>query len=393
MARMQDTTRPPTSLNPASASPADATKPVQSAPIAGSSPPPGSSAFRLLILGGTAFLGPELVEAARAQNWEVTLFNRGRTNPGRFAELHSIRGDRDPTKDGGLKALAEAIEGGARWDAVVDTSGYFPAHVKASAELLKRAARQYVFISTVSVYAEPLKAGGDEDSPIGTIPDPTITRMSNEAYGPLKALCEREATAVFGDRATNIRPGLIVGPGDPTDRFTYWPVRIARGGQVLIPGFKHPREAFVSMVDVRDVAEFAVRCIADGHGGTFNCSGPAGPLTFDEMVAGCKAVVSDPVEFVPVDEAWLLEQRVAPWMGLPLWIPQESASAAMGSLSRARALAAGCTFRPLADTARDTLRWWQARAPQPPEWGTDPRQPGLSATREAALLKAWTERA
>jgi 2'-hydroxyisoflavone reductase len=355
--------------------------------------PPAPAAPRILILGGTAFLGPELVEAARARGWHVTLFNRGRTNPGRFADLPAIRGDRDPAKDGGLKALAEAIEGGARWDAVVDTSGYFPAHVKASAELLKRAARQYVFISTVSVYAEPLKPGADEDAPVGTIPDPTITRMSNEAYGPLKALCEREAAAVFGDRATSIRPGLIVGPGDPTDRFTYWPVRIARGGRVLVPGFARPREAFVSMVDVRDVAEFAVRCIADGHGGTFNCSGPAGPLTFDEMVAGCKAVVSTPVEFVPVDEAWLLEQRVAPWMGLPLWIPQDSDSAAMGSLSRARAIAAGCTFRPLADTARDTLRWWQARTPAPPEWGSDPRQPGLSAAREAGLLKAWAERA
>lgn len=346
----------------------------------------------LLILGGTAFLGPELVDAAKARKWNVTLFNRGKTNPGRFPDLKTINGDRNPAKDDGLKKLEEAIAGGARWDAVVDTSGYFPGHVKASAELLKKAARQYVFISTVSVYAEPMKPYGDETSPVGTIADPNTDKLTNEAYGPLKALCEQAATAVFGDRATNIRPGLIVGPGDPTDRFTYWPVRVAQGGKVLIPGPKDPWKAFVNFVDVRDCAEFSIKCIADGHGGTYNCTGPAGTLTFDEMVAGCKAVVSDPVEFVPVDEEWLLQNGVAPWMGLPLWLPQDEQFLGMATISRAKAIAAGCTFRPLADTARDTLAWWRKKNPGPYAWGKNPRQPGLSLEREAQLLAAYADR-
>lgn len=343
----------------------------------------------ILILGGTAFLGPDLVAAAQARKWKITLFNRGKSHPGMFPDLKTILGDRDPKKGDGLKNLQTAIDQGARWDAVIDTSGYFPGHVKASAELLKKAARQYVFISTISVYAGMGTPNADESAPLATTDAPDTDKLSNENYGPLKALCEKAATAVYGDRATIIRPGLIVGPGDPTDRFTYWPVRIAQGGRVLIPGPPNPWQAYVTFVDVRDCADFSIKCVADGHGGTFNCTGPAGTLTFDEMVSGCKAVVSTPVEFVPVDEKWLLEHGVAPWMGLPLWLPEDPEFAGAGTISRAKAVAAGCTFRPLADTARDTLEWWRKKNAGPYEWGKNPRQPGLSLAREADLLKQY----
>jgi 2'-hydroxyisoflavone reductase len=351
----------------------------------------------ILILGGTSFLGPELVDAALARKWKVTLFNRGRTNPGRFPDLETIKGDRNPTKDDGLKNLEKAIAGGRRWDAVIDTSGYVRPHVQASAELLKKAARQYIFISTISVYKQPMAAGGDESAALETTDTPDSDKVG-ELYGALKALCEKAAADAFGDRTTNIRPGLIVGPGDPTDRFTYWPVRVGHGGKVLIPGPKDPFKSYVSFVDVRDCAEFALRCANDGHGGTYNCTGPEGLLTFDEMVAGCKAVVSTPVDFVPVNEEWLLKQGVQPWMGLPLWIPAGMEGESMGSISRAKAVASGCTFRPLAETARDTLNWWREKNPGPYEWGTKPtagrpqRGPGrtgLTLEREAQLLKAY----
>ncbi len=343
----------------------------------------------LLILGGTAFLGPETVEAAKARGWKITLFNRGKTHADLFPDLEKIRGDRDPTKGDGLKNIEKAISEGRRWDAVIDNSGYRPQDVRASAELLKKVAKQYVFISTVSVYASTDKAFPDESAPLGKLDEPEKAAVSNETYGPLKAACEQAAIAVFGDRCTVLRPGLIVGPGDPTDRFTYWPVRIAQGGRVLIPGPKDPWRAYVAFVDVRDLAEFGVRCIADGHGGIYNVLGPSGLLTFDEMVFGCKAVVSTPVEFVPVDEAFLMQHQVSPWMGLPLWIPQGEEPDGMGTASRAKAVAAGCTFRPLADTARDTIAWWAKGHPGPYSWGTNPRQPGLSLAREAELLAAY----
>jgi 2'-hydroxyisoflavone reductase len=349
--------------------------------------------MKLLILGGTAYLGPEIVACAKARGWEITLFNRGTTRADMFPELERIKGDRDPKKDDGLANLEKAIKAGRTWDGVIDTSGYRPQDVRASAELLKPAARHYVFISTISVYPSMETPNADESAPVGTLEKPEEAKLSNETYGPLKAACEKAALAAYGDRCSVLRPGLIVGPGDPTDRWTYWPVRIAHGGRVLVPGPKEPRKALTTFVDVRDCAEFSVRCMADGHGGTFNVTGPAGPLTFDEMLAGCKAVVSDPVEFVPVGEEFLMQNGVAPWMGLPLWLPEDPQFAGAGSISRAKAVAAGCTFRPLADTARDTLAWWKSKHPGAYDWGTGKKpQPGLSLEKEAALLKAWEAR-
>ena len=216
--------------------------------------------MKILVLGGTGFLGPHEIDLAEDRGWEITIFNRGRT-PVRmfeddFSEVTRLFGDRDPAKGEGLKSIEEAIAKGVRWDAVIDNSGYVPRIAKASAELLKDACRQYLFVSTISVYASDAEPGANESAPLATLDDPA-TEAVNQFYGPLKAACEREVQAVFGDRATIVRPGLIVGPGDPTDRFTYWPVRCERGGRVLIPQAS-PRTQFV---DVRDLAGFIVTCV------------------------------------------------------------------------------------------------------------------------------------
>lgn len=348
--------------------------------------------MNLLILGGTAFLGPAIVEDALRRGWKVTLFNRGKTNPGLFRDLEQLHGDRDPDKAPGLESLAAAIRSGRTWDAVIDTSAYVPRIARASAELLKPAVRQYVLVTTVNVYAEPLPKHADESAPLATSPPVEEEKLSNENYGPLKAACERAVAAVYGDRATMLRPALIVGPGDPTDRFTYWPVRMRRGGRVLVPSSDAPWKCETSFIDVRDLGAFACTCVEQGHGGAFNCAGPAGTLTMDGLVWGCRAAFGNPVELVPVDEAWLLQQGVQPWMGLPLWIPASlSEEATMGAIGRDRALQSGLTPRPLADTARDTVAWFTKTKPDF-DFGAKPGAPGLSRARETELLEAWQAR-
>jgi 2'-hydroxyisoflavone reductase len=347
--------------------------------------------MKILILGGTAFLGPELVAAFRAKGAEITLFNRGRTNPGLFADLEQLRGDRDPAKAPGLSALEAEIRKGRTWDAVIDTSAYVPRIASASATLLKPAVSQYVLISTVSVYADQAKAGATEDDAVATTPDPTVETVSGETYGPLKALCEREILNVFGDRATVIRPGLIVGPGDPTDRFTYWPIRLARGGRVLLPVAKDPWKSQVQFIDVRDLAEFTVKCVKDGHGGTINATGPDGPMSFEEMVFGIRAAAANRVEFVPVPEETVLAKGIGPWMELPLWVPQSPDGAGLGTASIAKALGLGLAFRPLAATARDTIDWFVKAREGGLEFdfGKRPgRDGGLSRERESMAFKA-----
>ncbi len=345
--------------------------------------------MNLLILGGTAFLGPAIVESAKARGWTVTLFNRGKTNPGRFPDLEQIHGDRDPKKGLGLEPLAAAIKGGRTWDAVIDTSAYTPRVARASAELLKPAVRHYILVTTVNVYAEGMPAHADESAPLAPSPAEGEEKVTNETYGPLKAACERVLAEVYGERATMLRPGLIVGPGDTTDRFSYWPVRMSRGGEVLVPEAVKPWAAEVCFIDVRDLADFACVCAEGGHGGAYNCAGPAGPLTMDGLVWGCRAGFGDAITLVPVGEAWLLEQGVQPWMGLPLWIPSSMAEeATMGSMSRRRAIEGGMTFRPLATTAADTAAWF-AKAKPDFEFGAKPGATGISRAREAELIAQW----
>ncbi len=349
-------------------------------------------AMNLLVLGGTSFLGPAVVESAKARGWTVTLFNRGKTNPGLFPDIEQIHGDRDPKKAPGLEPLAAAIKAGRTWDAVVDTSAYVPRVATASAELLKPVVRHYILITTVNVYAEGMPAHADESAPLAPTPPDADEKVTNETYGPLKAACERAVTAVYGDRATHLRPGLIVGPGDPTDRFTYWPARMARGGEVLVPSSKSPWASEVCVIDVRDLGDFCCTCADGGHGGAYNCAGPAGPLTMDGLVWGCRAAFGDAVTLVPIDEEWLLENEVGPWMGLPLWIPSSMAGEAnMGSMSRARAIEGGMKFRPLAVTARDTAEWFAKKRPDF-DFGAKPGAPGISRAREAELITKWRAR-
>ena len=325
----------------------------------------------LLILGGTVFLGPHLVEAALARGHKVTLFNRGRSNPGIFPDLEKLKGDRDPNKGEGLSALE-----GRKWDAVIDTSGYVPRVVKASAELLADSVSQYLFISTLSVYAE-YPANNDESSPVGKLEDETVEEITGETYGPLKALCEQAAEAAMPGRVANVRPGLIVGPLDRSDRFNYWPVRVDRGGEILAPG---RQDNPVQIIDARDLAQWCILLLENQTHGVFNAIGPPGVLTMAELLHGCKVVVGSDCSFTWVPDAFLLDQGVGQWMELPLWIAEEPP---YGLTDFSKAVAAGLTFRPTGDTIRDTLAWCKTR-PEDHRW-----RAGMDPEKEARVLQSW----
>ncbi len=331
--------------------------------------------MKLLILGGTVFLGRHLVEAALARGHEVTLFNRGQHNPDLFPDVEKLRGNRD----GDLAVLR-----GRTWDAVVDTCGYIPRIVRASAELLAGAVRHYTFISSLSVYADARQAGIDESGAVGKLEDETVEEITGETYGPLKALCEQAAERAMPGRVLNVRPGLIVGPHDPTDRFTYWPVRVSRGGDVLAPG--RPGRV-VQFIDVRDLAEWIVRAVEANLTGVYNAVGPDHALSMGYVLDQCKSVSGSNARFVWVDETFLTEAGITPWSEMPLWIP-ESAPESVGffAFDCRKAISAGLTFRPPTDTIRDTLAW-DATRPADRDW-----RAGLKPEREAELLAAWWKR-
>jgi len=343
---------------------------------------------RILILGGTGFLGPEIVDAATARGHHITLFNRGKTRPDLFKdrpEIEILHGDRDPKKDEGLASLEDAVVAGVKWDAVVDTSGYVPRIVGASAQVLAPAVDQYVFISSISVFAEDVPPNSPEDGKVATMPDETSEDVQ-QFYGALKLLCEQAAEAAMPGKATTIRPGLIVGPGDPTDRFTYWPVRIARGGEVLCPGDGADP---IQVIDVRDVAEFTVRCIEQRLMGVFNATGPGRELPMKEVVDVCAAAapaepVAGPITLTWVPTEFLTESQVAPWGDMPAWVPRGPDNG-FSSINCAKAIAAGLTFRPLTETVRDTLTYWDTL----PEARRAKLRAGLSPEREAEVLAAW----
>jgi 2'-hydroxyisoflavone reductase len=334
---------------------------------------PAAKPLRILILGGTGFTGPHQVRYAVARGHKVSVFNRGKTNPGSVpAGVERLEGDRN----GKLDALK-----GKTWDAVIDNPSTLPRWVRDAATLLKDSAGQYVFISSISVYTDNSKPGADESAETATLADPTVETIA-ENYGGLKALAEKEAEKAFPGRTTVIRPGLIVGPGDNSDRFTYWPVRIARGGEVLAPG--NPTDP-VQIIDARDLAEWTIRMVEQKTFGTFNATGPAHPMTMAEMLYGIKGVTTAGAQFTWVPASFLEEQKVGPWMDMPVWIPPTGETAGFGSRSIAKALAAGLTFRPLADTADATLEFYKT---VPAEKKAKPRA-GISAEREAEVLAAW----
>lgn len=328
--------------------------------------------MKLLVLGGTVFAGRAIVESALARGHEVTLFNRGKNHAELFPEAEKLRGDRD----GGLDALK-----GRRWDAVIDPSGYIPRLVGHSANLLADATDHYTFISTISVYADQSTPGNHEYSALATMPDPTVEKVDGQTYGPLKVLCEQAAETALPGRVLTIRPGLIVGPHDPTDRFTYWPVRFARGGEVLVPdAFDMPNQ----LIDARDLGQWTIRMVEARHTGIYNAVGPDYPLTFGEMIRACDEG-SPGAEITLVSEEFLLEQQVRPFMGLPFWLPASGPRGLM-ECNGQKAFAAGLTFRPLAETTRDTLAWDSSR-PQPIE-----RRAGITPEQESKVLAAWHAR-
>lgn len=326
--------------------------------------------MKLLILGGTVFLGRHIVASARQRGHEITLFTRGERNPDLFPDVEKLRGNRD----GNLAPLE-----GRRWDAVIDTSGYVPRVVRASAKLLRDAVGHYTFISSISVYAGFETPGMDETAPTGMLPDEGVEEITGETYGPLKALCERAVEEVMPGRALIIRPGLIVGPHDPTDRFTYWPRRVARGGEVLAPD-RPDRET--QFIDARDLADWTVRMLEAGATGVYNATGPAERLAMGHLLDVCNAAGGGSATFTWVPEHFLLDAGIGPWMELPLWVP-ESEGAGFSSVSIAKALAAGLTFRPLEETVRDTLAWDAAR-PADAEY-----RAGLDAEKERETLRRW----
>lgn len=381
--------------------------------------------LRILVLGGTGFLGPAVVDAAKARGHDVTLFNRGRREKyvGSPDGVEKLYGNRDPLKfahskvvDGkdvddetspkGLKELE-----GKKWDAVIDNSGYVPRIVKASAELLAPNVGQYLFISSISVYKNNDKPNKDESDEIGVMKDPTVEEMGSqfENYGPLKALCEQAAEKAMPGRVTNIRPGYIVGPRDTSDRFTYWPVRVSKGGEVLVPGT--PQD-IVQIIDVRDLAEFMVRCVENKTFGIFNATGPAKPLTHGETMAACLAASKATggkadATFTYVPWEWLKNAGLPPGT-LPILLPGTGDEAGFHSRDVSKAIKAGLKFRTPQETCEAILKWWpealalrakvdgqqrdEAKRDGKPERPAAPTglRTGIPQDKEQEILAKWT---
>ena len=329
--------------------------------------------MRILIIGGTRFLGRHLVEAALARSHEVTLFNRGKSNPNLFPQLEIILGDREKDVD----RLAEAAR---IWDVVIDVAGYLPRIVRLSAEALKENVGRYVFISSLSVYGDFKTVGIDESYPVGKLEDETVEEITGETYGPLKALCEKAVMDMYEERALIIRPGLIVGPHDPTDRFTYWPVRVSRGGDVLAP---QKPEAAIQVIDVRDLAAFILKLIEENASGTCcNATGPDYELTIGKLLEVSKQVSGSDANFRWASVEFLNQNKVEAWSDMPTWIPDDEEGVGFSRVDTSKALAAGLKFHPLEETVRDTLEWARSR-PGDHEW-----RAGLTAEREAQVLAA-----
>lgn len=336
--------------------------------------------LRILILGGTAFLGPAEVEYAEARGHTVTLFNRGRTNPHLFPDTEKLVGDRE-TPD------YSALEG-REWDAVIDNSANVASWVQDATAVLRDKAKSYLFVSSISAHTDNSILGQTEDGPVFSKEeyDEVIASEADfgVAFGPNKAQAERDTLEAFGDRGIVVRPGLIVGPGDRSDRFTYWPVRIDRGGEVLAPG---DGKDWAQIIDVRDLGQFLVHLVEEEANGTYLATGPEAPLTMAGMLYGIRAITSTPVTFTWVDVDTLREHEVGGWMEMPVWVYPSEEMRGFSSYDCSKAIAAGLNFRPLADTARDTLDWWKAKPEEEQQLRT-----GVDPEKEARILAAWHAR-
>jgi 2'-hydroxyisoflavone reductase len=329
------------------------------------------SQMKVLILGGTKFLGRHIVEATLSRDHEVTLFNRGLENPNLFPNVEKLQGNRD----GQLEELK-----GRSWDAVIDTCGYVPRVVRDSAVMLADSITHYTFISSISVYSDFSRLDMDEREPVGKLENEATEEVNGETYGPLKAKCEEEAEKAMPGRVLNIRPGLIVGPYDPSDRFTYWPTRIAQGGEIIAPGNGDQK---VQFIDVRDLAEWIVRMVESRKTGTYNATGPKDSLTMESLLEECKVSLNSDANVTWVSEEFLEQHEVQAWIDLPLWIPQSKQWPGFQTINCQKAISDGLIFRPLSGTIRDTFQWDTGRSTE------KERRAGLTREREEELLLAW----
>jgi 2'-hydroxyisoflavone reductase len=324
--------------------------------------------LRILILGGTGYIGPHMVREALRRGHELSLFNRGRTDEDMFPDLQTFIGDRNNNLDA-LK--------GHKWDAVIDNSGYVPRHVADSARLLSDAASHYLFVSSISAYAS-FRVANNEDSPLATMPNESVEEVTNETYGPMKALCEKMAAKEFGDdRLTILRPTYICGPGDRTDRYTYWPVRTMREGRMLWPG--QPSDP-IQIIDVRDLANFTIDCIEQRAMGTYNTVTAPGEFTMGDLLEDCVAVTGAEMTPVWVSADVLAKQEALQY--IPIWSSTEGEESKAALVSGKRAFAKGLKNRPTRETARDTIAWWKTL----PADRTANLRAGLSPEKEAELI-------
>lgn len=343
--------------------------------------------MKILIIGGTKFLGRHLVEAALAQNHSVTLFNRGKHSSSEvMPEIEIIHGDR-------RFDLSELQN--RRWDACIDTCGYLPQNVKASAEILSGAVQRYVFVSTISTYADFSVSGMDETAPLAELTEEKSKKASEidasceltgasvgKLYGELKVLCEREAENEMPGRVLVVRPGLIVGRFDPTDRFTYWVMRASKGGEVLAPG--RP-DRFVQLIDARDLSEWIITMIERGDTGIFNATGISEKLTMEQLLSECLKENNTDASFTWVGEDFLSREKIHSWSEMPLWISEENEPEMKGflSISSDKAIASGLKFRNLSETIRDVLTWRQTDYPN------EQLKAGIDSAKERELLDKW----
>ena len=356
---------------------------------------PGASAFsadrstgqapkplRLLILGGTGFTGPHQVRYALSRGHKVTVFNRGKTHPGELPkEAEQLIGDRNSQLDA-LK--------GRTWDVCIDIPTTLPVWVRDAAQILKGNVDRYVFISTISVYSDNSKPGMDENGPLAKYEGAdamketlaTLRASNYGLYGPLKVLSEKEAEKWFPGKSLIIRPGLIVGPGDETDRFTYWPVRVDRGGEVLAPGT--PSDS-VQFIDARDLAEWTIRMVEQGNVGTYNATGPKSKLSIGEMLNEIKKATKSQAKFTWVDADFLLAHNVHAWSDMPVWVAPRGDEIGFSQISVKKAVSKGLTFRSVVDTTLATLEWFRK---QPAERQATLKS-GIKPEREKEVLALW----
>lgn len=337
-----------------------------------------SGSKRILILGGTGYLGPAIVAAASARGHTLTLFNRGKTRPGLFPNIEKRQGDRDPNKGEGIKSLENG-----EWDAVIDDSGYYPRMVAASAQLLAPRVKQYIYISSISCYKEPVPMHGDEDTPLAVLANPAVEEMGKnfENYGGLKAACEKAVEHAMPAKATIVRPGYIVGPDDPSGRFTYWPVRFDQGGEIAVPGAS--TDPF-QIIDVRDLAEWLVLMVENQTTGRFNALGPEHTMPWGRVIEACKKASKSASSLTWIPSEFMAKQID---IEFPIWSPYYGDTKGFHTFSNARAVKAGMRFRPVEQTVSDTLAWYKTQLAE----DKGRTKLAFSAEQEAMILKRWRE--